>query len=204
MANQQALHWAEWPRYLTSEPKIRIYPTRINDALKANTVGMANDTVMALEEANKIKHKALAKAKHAAKTKDKGEGKGEGKGKGNGASGKGRGQARGRGNRFAALEQGHLELQPAPSTLCLITTPPPMMMLLPTPATAQTSAQTTAQTSAQTAALPETRLSPSKRQVEQQQSNASRERISSARRGGGHGYLLNPQAAQRRDLVRLD
>ena len=45
-------------------------------------------------------------------------------------------------------------------------------------------------------------LSPSKRQVEQ--SNASRERISSARRGGGHGYLLNPQAAQRRDLVRLD
>ena len=37
-------------------------------------------------------------------------------------------------------------------------------------------------------------LSPCKRQVKQ--SNASRERISSARRGGGHGYLLNPQTAQ--------
>ena len=103
-------HWAEWPRYLTSDQKIRIYPTRINDALKANTVGMANDNMMAIEEANKIRFKTQAKAKHAgknkagktkakeAKGKAKGEGKGEGKG--NGAGGRRRGQARGRGAQF--------------------------------------------------------------------------------------------------------
>ena len=109
-------HWAEWPRYLTSEPKIRVYPTRINDALKANTVGMANDNMMALEEATKLKFKAIAKAKHvgknkAGKTKAK-EPKGEAKGgKGNGGGGRGgRGQPRGRvsipirsGNQFAPL-----------------------------------------------------------------------------------------------------
>ena len=112
-------HWAEWPRYLTSEPKIRIYPTRINDALKANTVGMANDNMMAIEEANKIKFKTQARAKHAGKNKagktkakePKGEAKGEVKGKGNGGGGRGgRGQPRGRvpfpirsGNQFAPL-----------------------------------------------------------------------------------------------------
>ena len=105
-------HWAEWPRYLTSEPKIRVYPTRINDALKANTVGMANDNMMALEEANKLKFKTIAKAKHAGKNKagktkanePKGEAKG---GKGNGGGGRGgRGKPRGRarsGNQFAPL-----------------------------------------------------------------------------------------------------
>ena len=109
-------HWAEWPRYLTSEPKIRVYPTRISDALKANTVGMANDNMMALEEATKLKFKAIARAKHtgknkAGKTKAK-EPKGEAKGgKGNGGGGRGgRGQPRGRvpfpirsGNQFAPL-----------------------------------------------------------------------------------------------------
>ena len=108
-------HWAEWPRYLTSEPKIRIYPTRINDALKANTVGMANDNMMAIEEANKIKFKTQARAKHAGKnkagkTKAK-EPKGAKGGKGNGGGGRGgRGQPRGRvsfpirsGNQFAPL-----------------------------------------------------------------------------------------------------